>query len=85
MITDALNMGGITSWGSVRQIAVRAIGAGVDVLLMPPQPGEAVRGILDAVRNGRITEARINRSVERILRLKQRLGLYAADASLPTC
>ncbi len=85
VITDALNMGGITSWGSVRQIAVRAIGAGVDVLLMPPQPGEAVRGVLAAVRNGRITEARINRSVERILRLKQRLGLYAADASLPTC
>lgn len=85
VITDALNMGGITSWGSSRQIAVRAIGAGVDLLLMPPEPAEAVRGVLKAVHDGRLTEARVNVSVERILRLKQRLGLYAAASSLPTC
>lgn len=85
VISDALNMGGITAWGSVRQVAVRAIGAGVDLLLMPPQPAEAVRGVLAAVRTGRLTEARIDRSVERVLRLKQRLGLYNANANLPTC
>lgn len=85
VISDALNMGGITSWGSAGQISVRAIGAGVDMLLMPPDAPEAVRGILDAVRDGRLTEARIDRSVERVLSLKQRLGLYAADASLPSC
>ncbi len=85
VITDALNMGGITSWGGSRQIAVRAIGAGADLLLMPPEPAEAVRGVLKAVHDGRLTEARVNVSVERILRLKQRLGLYAAASSLPTC
>ena len=85
VISDALNMGGITSWGSPRQIAVEAIGAGVDLLLMPPQPVAAVRGVLQAVHDGRLTEARVNVSVERILRLKQRLGLYAAASSLSTC
>lgn len=85
VITDALNMGGVTSWGSPRQIAVRAASAGVDMLLMSPQPAEAIRGLVDAVRTGRLTEGRINTSVERILRLKQRLGLYRAPAALPTC
>ena len=85
VITDALNMGGITAWGSSRRIAVRAVGAGVDLLLMPPQPAEAIRGLVDAVHNGRLTEGRINASVRRILELKQRLGLYQAPAALPTC
>ncbi len=85
IITDALNMGGITSWGSSRSIAVRAIKSGVDMLLMPPQPREAVRGIVEAVRDGRITTRRLNESVGRVLRLKQQLGLYQAAKQLPTC
>ncbi len=85
VITDALNMGGITSWGSTRQIAVEAIAAGVDLLLMPPQPADAVRGLIGAVHSGRLTSARIDQSVERVLRLKSRLGLYGQSKSLPTC
>jgi len=85
VITDALNMGGITSWGSPRTIAVRALRAGVDILLMPPQPREAVSGIVSAVRDGRMSVGRLNRSVERVLRLKQRLGLYRAPKRLATC
>lgn len=85
VITDALNMGGITSWGSPGRIAVRSVAAGVDMLLMSPYPAEAIRGVVGAVHSGRLTEARINSSVQRILRLKQRLGLYRAPASLPAC
>jgi len=85
IITDALNMGGITSWGSSRSIAVRAIQSGVDLLLMPPQPREAVVGLVRAVRDGRISEGRLNTSVERVLRLKQTLGLYTAPLSVDTC
>lgn len=85
VITDALNMGGVTSGGSSRQVAVRAVAAGVDLLLMPPQPAQAIRGLVDAVHKGRLTEARINTSVKRILLLKQRLGLYQAPAALATC
>lgn len=85
VITDALNMGGITSWGDSRSIAVRAIQSGVDLLLMPPQPREAVVGIVKAVRDGRISERRLNVSVERVLRLKQKLGLYRAPKRLDQC
>jgi beta-N-acetylhexosaminidase len=85
VITDALNMGGITSWGKPGQIAVRAISAGVDLLLMPPQPAQAVRSVVAAVHGGRLSKGRIDASVARVLRLKQRLGLYKAHASLPTC
>ncbi len=85
VITDALNMGGITSWGSSRTIAIRAILSGVDVLLMPPQPRQAVLGIVSAVRDGRIAADRLDASVERVLRLKQRLGLYRSPSNLTHC
>lgn len=85
IITDALNMGGITSWGSPRSIAVRSVLAGVDLLLMPPQPRQAVSGIVAAVRTGRISVGRLDASVERVLRLKRRLGLYRAPKRLATC
>ncbi len=85
IITDALNMGGITAWGSSRSIAARAIQSGVDLLLMPPQPREAVAGIVQAVRDGRVHEERLNASVERVLRLKQKLGLYRAPNGVDRC
>jgi beta-N-acetylhexosaminidase len=85
IITDALNMGGITSWGSSRSIAVQAIQSGVDLLLMPPQPREAAVAIVQAVRDGRISESRLNASVERVLRLKQELGLFDGPKRLGTC
>lgn len=85
VITDALNMGGITSWGSPGEIAVKAVGAGADLLLMPPSRSDAVRGLVDAVRDGTLREARLDASVERVLRLKESLGLYQAPKQLPLC
>ena len=85
VITDALNMGGITSYGSTGSIAVRAIRAGVDVLLMPPQPTVAIRSVAAAVHRGTISEGRVNASVRRILELKQRLGLFRSARHLPQC
>ncbi|MFH4258991.1 glycoside hydrolase family 3 N-terminal domain-containing protein, partial [Acinetobacter baumannii] len=54
---------------------VRAIKAGADVALLPPDPTAAIRAIEEAVRRGEITEARIDDSVRRLLRAKYRLGL----------
>lgn len=85
VITDALNMGGITSWGDTGQNAVRAVNAGADLLLMPPVPSAAVNALVGAVREGTISVDRLDQSVERVLRLKERLGLYAAPAALPHC
>ena len=85
VITDALNMGGITSWGSPGEIAVDTVLAGSDMLLMPPQPVVAIRAIASAVRSGTISEGRLNASVYRVLKLKQTLGLLKPPKSLPQC
>lgn len=85
VITDALNMGGVTSWGSPAEIAVRAIEAGNDLLLMSPDPQSAVDAIVEAVESGRLSVGRVDESVARVLELKQALGLYVASASLPDC
>jgi beta-N-acetylhexosaminidase len=55
--------------------AVRALEAGVDLLLVPRDAREAVRAILAAVRSGRLTQKRVDESVLRILQAKVKLGL----------
>jgi beta-N-acetylhexosaminidase len=85
VITDALNMGGITSEGSSGSIAVRSVLAGTDLLLMPVDPIASSRALITAVRTGRISRQRIDNSVARILRLKQRLGLFRAAPALARC
>ncbi len=85
VMTDALNMGGITAYGRTGSIAVRAIRSGVDLLLMPPHPVTAVRAVTSAVRHGRLSEGRIYASVRRILELKKRLGLFGAAKHLHHC
>lgn len=74
VITDALNMRAITSSYSSADAAVRAIQAGNDMLLMPENLEEAYQGVLSALADGRISEERIDKSVERILRVKLRNG-----------
>ncbi|HYO81346.1 MAG TPA: glycoside hydrolase family 3 N-terminal domain-containing protein, partial [Bryobacteraceae bacterium] len=76
IVTDAMDMQGLTKQFSSEEAAARAVEAGADVLLMPPDPDAAVRGVLNAVRSGRITESRINESVIRILSAKARVGLH---------
>lgn len=73
MITDALNMGAISENYTSAQAAVQALGAGVDMLLMPADFEAAYRGVLEAVKDGTVTEERIDASVRRILRVKLQL------------
>lgn len=75
VVTDALNMSGVTKNFETGDIAVRALLAGADMLLMSEDPWTARSAILNAVREGRITEARIDESVMRVLRAKEWLGL----------
>lgn len=84
VFTDALNMEGAASAGSPAERGIRALKAGVDVLLMPPDPEETKRAIIDAVRSGELTETRIDDSVRRILRTKERLGLHAKSGAMNT-
>ncbi len=75
VITDALDMGGVTSLYTPGEAAVRSVEAGADVLLMSPAPDAALAALDNAVRSGRIAEKRIDASVRRILAAKARLGL----------
>ena len=81
IVTDALIMGGITKYAAPEEIAVMAVEAGVDVLLMPSDPLVAIESIYQAVVSGRISEARIDRSLERINTAKQRLNLKQSRQS----
>ncbi|MGE5645164.1 MAG: glycoside hydrolase family 3 N-terminal domain-containing protein [Acidobacteriota bacterium] len=73
--TDALDMQGITKQAPAGQAAVRAIQAGVDVLLMPANPEEAVTALVNAVKRGAISRERIDESVRKVLAAKARVGL----------
>lgn len=76
VITDAFNMGAITDSYSMRDASVKAVEAGVDMILMPNGLREAVGGITEAVENGKISEERINESVRKILTVKKDKGLF---------
>jgi len=80
VITDALEMRGLTllypnDSNPSGRIAVDAVKAGDDVLMLPRDLHAAFTAIVAAVRSGEITEARINVSVEKILTAKAMLGL----------
>ncbi|WP_405190947.1 glycoside hydrolase family 3 protein [Streptomyces anulatus] len=76
VVTDSLGMEGVrTKYGDDR-VPVLALLAGVDQLLNPPNLSVAWNAVLEAVRGGEITEARVDESILRILRLKSRLGLF---------
>ncbi|MEU2423191.1 glycoside hydrolase family 3 protein [Streptomyces sp. NPDC007851] len=75
VVTDSLSMAGVrTKYGDDR-VPVLALKAGVDQLLDPPALDVAWNAVLKAVRDGELTESRLDESVLRVLRLKSRLGL----------
>jgi beta-N-acetylhexosaminidase len=75
VVTDALDMGGIVNGFGAGDASVRALEAGADVLLMPANPEAAIDAVQAAVKSGRLTEARVERSAMRLLRAKAELGL----------
>lgn len=75
VVTDAHNMGAITSYYGCGKAAVMAISAGCDIVLMPKDLQEAANAIMKALEAGNLTEERINESVLRILTLKITRGI----------
>ncbi|UBU14747.1 beta-N-acetylhexosaminidase [Nonomuraea gerenzanensis] len=73
--TDALNMAGVRMKYNDGEIAVRAVLAGADLLLMPNDLPRAYGAVLAAVKSGRISKERLDQSVTRLLTLKQNRGL----------
>ncbi|MHB8756313.1 MAG: glycoside hydrolase family 3 protein, partial [Candidatus Acidiferrales bacterium] len=74
-VTDALDMGGVTTIDSPPNVAVRAVNAGIDVLLIPPNPDAAIDALEEAVKSGELPLAKVDDAVRRILRGKAQLGL----------
>ena len=79
VVTDSLSMAGATMKYGAPKAAVRAIQAGADMLLMPPEMGSAYRAVLAAARSGRIPQSRLDEAVTRILRMKQGRGLFRSS------
>ena len=75
IITDAMKMKAIRNNYTSSEAAVLAIEAGNDIILMPYDYIEAFEGVLKAVKEGKISEERLNASVKRILNLKEKLNL----------
>ena len=76
VVTDALQMGAIVTKYGAGEAAVRAFEAGSDLLLMPADPDSAISSMLVALQSGRITQARLDASVRRVLEIKRGLGLF---------
>jgi len=76
VVTDSLGMEGVrTKYGDDR-VPVLALKAGVDQLLNPPSLDVAWNAVLNAVRDGELTEDRLDESILRVLRMKAKLGLF---------
>jgi len=74
VVTDDLEMKGITNTFSVAEAAVRAVQVGSDLLLVchsPDQQKASLEALTTAVKSGAISEARIDESLNRLLSLKE--------------
>jgi beta-N-acetylhexosaminidase len=81
VVTDALDMAGARRrYGD--EIAVHALAAGADQLLMPADLDAAIAAVTAAVRTGRIPASRVDSAVRRTLRLKARLGILDGSADV---
>ena len=76
VFTDAMDMTAVNRLYPRGEASAMALLAGADVMLMPPDVTQAIDAILRAVRDGRIPESRIDRSVTKLLRLKEEMGLH---------
>ena len=80
IVTDSLRMQGVRTMFSDGEVAVRALEAGADQLLDPPDLTVAFAAVLKAVADGRLSEERIEESARRVLELKEERGFTTQAA-----
>jgi beta-N-acetylhexosaminidase len=90
ILTDALDMDAVKKDRSAASAAVDAFSAGADMLLVAginsddrTRLSDGPPALLAAVQSGRISEARLNESVLRILEAKARRGILPGAAAAP--
>ena len=76
VVTDAMNMSAITKYYEQDDAIEKAINAGNDIILFPPNDEVAVKAIISSVKSGLIKEERIDFSVKKIISAKKWLGLF---------
>lgn len=74
LITDAMSMGAISDNYQPSEAAVKAIQAGIDIVLDPKDFDAAYQGVLAAVKSGKISQEQVNQSVTRIVATKLQLN-----------
>jgi beta-N-acetylhexosaminidase len=75
VVTDAMDMQALSKQFASGEASVRALEAGADMLLMPVDADEAIRAIMTAINQGRLSRKRIDQSVSKLLNAKVRVGL----------
>jgi beta-N-acetylhexosaminidase len=78
IVTDDMNMGGVAGYARRRDRTIACIAAGCDMLLFPQLPGDYTT-LLEAVRSGALSAARVDEAVRRILAFKTRLHLHTGE------
>lgn len=82
VVTDALDMGGVNGWyGSLHQTEIESFKAGCDMMLWPTP--EYVDNLVAAVESGEVPMERLDDAVSRILRMKEKLGLFDGPSLRP--
>ncbi|WP_127844960.1 glycoside hydrolase family 3 N-terminal domain-containing protein [Psychroflexus aestuariivivens] len=75
VITDALNMKGVSNFDEAGEVDVQALKAGSDILLISEDIPKAIQKIKQALKDGEISEQRLASSVKKILYAKYKVGL----------
>lgn len=79
IVTDALIMGGVAKFATPEEIAVMAVAAGADILLMPDDPEVAIEVVFKAVQTGKIPLERIEYSLRKIALAKEKIAFSTKD------
>lgn len=79
IVSDATSMAGLGSWGPRRETIPEIISGGCDVILFSPTPDADLAALEAALADGRLSQARVDEAVTRILALKAWLGLHRPD------
>jgi beta-N-acetylhexosaminidase len=72
IVTDAMNMGGVTTFPKAER---RAIEAGCDIVLMPQNTAQAFEDMILKYRSDAQFKARVDESAAKVIRMKVCLGL----------
>lgn len=76
IVSDATVMGGLTSWMDREEAVPAVIEEGCDVFLFSRDAAADMALMMKGLREGRLSEDRLEEAVTRMLELKARLGLH---------